>query len=276
MKNLWFLLCIGFYLAGIQLAEASNEEPKPVYDNIYASVYEQTVLLKVLQDKETDELQLLLANAGGMDVEKEALFRAGIETFVRKMQKRKEKTTTEKAFLEYLFYSVHRKYLKEYKPYYSFYSLLERGTYNCLSATALYAVLMDKLGISYQIYETDYHIFLLVKTAEGEQVLFESTDPLYGFISDREEIDQRIQEIRDDAQPQAEMQLPDRPYFNFDLQLFRPVSLKQLAGLQYYNQAAYLYNTQRVGQAAKMLSKGRLLYQAERFDEFASLLAELR
>lgn len=274
MKNLWFLICIGFYLAGIQLAEARNEEPKPVFDNIYASVYEQTVLVRVLQDKETDDLQLLLANASRMDMEKEELFRTEIETFVRKLQKRKGKVATEKAFLEDLFYSVHRKYLKEYKPYHSFYSLLENGTYNCLSATALYAVFMDRLGISYKIYETDYHIFLLVKTAEGEQVLFESTDPLYGFMSDREEIDQRIREIREDVQPQAEKQLVGRPYFNLDLRLFRTVSLKELAGLQYFNQSAYLYNTQRVAQAAKVLSKGRLLYQAERFDKLARLLAE--
>lgn len=271
MPGLRILLCFCFCLTFSALAKGAIEEPKPVYTDVYVSVYEQSILLEVIQGGQVDALRMFLASAAGMDRGQEAVLRAGLEEFIRKMQQRQSKLASDKALLEQLFYTVHRKYLKEYKPYKGFSSLLDQGTYNCLTATALYAILLDELGISYQVYETDYHIFLLAETAEGEQILLETTDPLYGFVSDPEEIQQRIKEICNDAF--AEGKVFDRNYFDFDLQVFRPVNLQQLAGLQYYNRAAYLYNTQKPDQAALALSKGRLLYQAERFDKLAQLLA---
>jgi hypothetical protein len=274
VSGLRFLLCFSFCLTISAMAKGAIEEPKPVYTDVYVSVYEQNILLEVIKGGQADGLQMFLAPATGMDREQETALRAGLEAFIAKMQQRQSKLSSDKALLDQLFYTVHRKYLKEYKPYMSFFSLLDQGAYNCLTATALYAILLDELGISYQVYETDYHIFLLAETAEGEQILLETTDPLYGFVSGREEIKQRIKDICNDAL--AEGEVLDRPYFDFDLQVFRPINLQQLAGLQYYNQAAYLYNTQRPGQAAVSLSKGRLLYQAERFDKLAQLLAAIQ
>lgn len=274
MKALRFLLFLSIWVAGVQIARAGIMEPKPVYPNLYVSVYEQMVLLNAIRSNHPDVLQLLLSNAAGMDEEKEKLYRSEIEMFTRKMRQKQVRVRDEKAFLDKLFYAVQRRFLKKYQPFQHFSALLQNGTYNCLSATALYALLLDELEISYQIYETDYHIFLMLETATGDQVLFETTDPLNGFVDEQEEIDQRIAAIRNDKL--AENTAPNRDYVDFGLQVFRPVSLQQLAGLQYYNQAAYLYNKQRIEEATLALSKGRLLYQAERFDKLAGLLTAAR
>lgn len=271
VKALRFLLCLSVWMAGMQTAHAGIEEPKPVYPYLYVSVYEQTVLLNAIRSSKPDNLQLLLSNATGMNEEKEEIYRSEIEEFSRKMRQKQLRKRDEKAFLDKLFYAVQRRFLKEYQPFQSFSALLQNGTYNCLSATALYALLLDELEISYQIYETDYHIFLMLETASGDQVLFETTDPMNGFVDRQEEIDRRIAEIRNDEL--AENTTPERAYVDFDLQVFRPVSLQQLAGLQYYNQAAYLYNKQQIEEATLALSKGRLLYQAERFDKLKGLIA---
>lgn len=275
MKAVRFLLCVCVWMAGMQLVVAGIKEPKPVKQPLMnGSVYEQTVLLNAMQTDKADALQLLLAGAGAMDVEKERLYRSRLEAFSGKLQKWQAKTRNEKAFLDRMFYTVHRRFLKNYAPFLGFEALMQNGTYNCLSATALYAMLLEELEISYQIYETDYHIFLMVETAAGEQLLFETTDPLNGFVESQEEIDRRIAAIRrDEGFSNAD---PARAYADFELQVFRPVSLQQLAGLQYYNQAAHLYNSQRIKEATLALSKGRLLYQAERFDKLAGLLATHR
>lgn len=271
VKALCFLLCMGIWMAGMQPVAAGIKEPKPVYRSLNGSAYEQTVLLNAIQADKADALQLLLANATGMDGEQERLYRSELDDFTRKMQQWKSKKRHEKAFLDKFFYAVQRNFLKKYAPFQDFSALMQNGTYNCLSATALYALLLDELKISYQIYETDYHIFLMVETTEGEQVFFETTDPLDGFVDKQAEIDRMIAQIRKDEL--VGNPAPTMAHVDFDLQVFRPVSLQQLAGLQYYNQAAYLYNTQRIEQANLALSKGRLLYQAERFDKLAGLLA---
>jgi hypothetical protein len=245
-------------------------EPKPVYPALYASVYEQKVLLQALQGKKNDALQLLLANATEMDLTKEEAVRKELADFLKKLQK-KQKRYSDKLFLEQFYYAVHRKFLKSYQPYQNFYALVNEGKYNCLTGTALYGYLLQELGYTFRLYETDYHTFLMVSTDAGEEILIESTDPLNGFMEDREQVAERLEQIKKDALPNTSAE--ERPYYDFKLNVLRQVSLAQLAGLQYYNQAAALYNSRKAKKAEIALGKGRLLYPAERFDHFAQLLA---
>lgn len=248
-------------------------EPKPVFRQPFVSVFEQQVLLKAVQGEKPDALSLLLADAPGMDSEKEEAVRRQLSSFLNKFQK-KQQRYSDRALLEQLYYATHRKFLKDYQPYRNFYSLVNEGSYNCLSATALYAYFLEELGYEYQVYETDYHIFLLVRTSDGEEIMFESTDSLYGFVEGETQIAQRLKQIKQDVLPQNSGK--NGRYYNFNLNVVRPVSLSQLAGLQYFNQAAAFYNAQRAKEAEILLSKGRLLYQAERFELFARLLADAK
>jgi hypothetical protein len=244
-------------------------EPKPVYPALYTSVYEQKVLLQALQGNKDDALQLLLSNAPEMDLTKEKAVRKELADFLKKLQQ-KQKRYSDKLFLEQFYYAVHRKFLKSYQPYQNFYALVNEGKYNCLSGTALYGYLLQELGYTFRLYETDYHTFLMVNTAEGEEILIESTDPLYGFVEGREQVAEKLAQIKKDVLSNASAE--ERPYHDFKLNVLRQVNLAQLAGLQYFNQAAALYNSRKAKKAEIALSKGRLLYQAERFDYFAELL----
>lgn len=267
-----FLFCMALLMGSTGL-KAGVEEAKPVNTQLYASVYEQQALLKALQGEQQDALVLLLANAPGMDAARENAVREELTAFIRKFKK-KQQRYSEKGLLQKLYFAVHRTFLKEYQPYRNFYALISEGTYNCLTATALYGYLLDQMGFSYQVYETDYHIFLQVYTSGGESILIESTDPLYGFVEGKEQMVERLKQIKQDALPNATAKRT--PYHDFDLNILREISLAQLAGLQYFNQAAALYNSQRIADAETALGKGRLLYQAERFDRFARLLADVQ
>lgn len=256
-----------------QSLNAGIVEPKPVFPSLYTSLYEQQVLLEAIQGGQPDALSLLLANAPEMDTAKEKAVRQQLTHFIQKFKKKQTKYS-EKTLLQQLYFAVHRTFLKSYQPYQSFYSLLSKGKYNCLSGTALYAYLLNELGFQYQVYETDYHIFLLVHMGNGAEIMFESTDPLYGFIEGEREISQRLDQIKQDALPNAAES--NKAYYDFELNVIRPVSLTHLAGLQYFNQAAAFYNAKRIKEAENALSKGNLLYQAERFERFAQLLTELQ
>ena len=273
MKRYTIFFIFSAVLLSSQPLIAGVGEPKPVFSQLYVSVYEQQVLLKAVQGEKQDALSLLLANSPGMDTAKESAVRQQLGHFIQKFRK-KQSRYSEEVLLEQFYYAVHRKFLKSYQPYRSFYTLINKGQYNCLSGTTLYAYLLGELGFKFQVYETDYHIFLLVRTADGEEIMFESTDPLHGFVEGEKQIAQRMEEIKQDALSATSEK--SKPYHDFELNIIRPVRLSQLAGLQYFNQAAALYNRQRLTEAEIALSKGRLLYQAERFERFAQLLAGLQ
>ncbi|AHM61297.1 hypothetical protein D770_15215 [Flammeovirgaceae bacterium 311] len=177
----------------------------------------------------------------------------------------KKGALSDRQLLHQLFYDVHRLYLKKFTQYTGLHALLKSGEYNCLSATAFYALLLERLDYKYEIIESVNHVVLLVKLQDGQLILLESTDPANGFLADKHAVKQRLQAIRDSEQAAG--------YYNLNLRIFRAIDLRELAGLQYYNYAAWYYNQRNMALAADYLRKGQLLYQSERFEKIAHLMA---
>ena len=169
-----------------------------------------------------------------------------VETIVASLKEKMNKSNNSERFLSNLFYKVHRKYLKHYRQYGDFESLLTAGQYDCVTGTAFYALLLDDLGFEYEIWETDYHIYLMVD-ADGQQIMMESTDPLEGFVTHSLEINTRVESYRLEGSGMS-----------------KTIDLQQLAGLMYYNLAVDSYNNQRPTEALTFLKKATSLYDAPR------------
>lgn len=149
--------------------------------------------------------------------------------------------------------------MKNYKYSESFNDLFTKGNYNCVSGTALYASVLKQLGYSPKIFETRYHIFLLVWLDNSARILFEATDPINGFVDDDIKISNCIKEYLYREQETINQQLTLSAPFN-DKLILNIVSQKQLAGLQYYNLAVQLINKENYFDAFRMLKKATLLY----------------
>lgn len=135
--------------------------------------------------------------------------------------------------LHKLFRATHKHILRQYRAYASLNELVN-GTYDCLTATALFTNLLTRAGFEYDVVETNYHIFLLVRTTDGEALL-ETTDPLNGVVVDREEIKSKVGGYR--AQGTASSS------YQYHREVFRKVNQKELIGLLLFNQAVNAYNT---------------------------------
>ncbi len=185
---------------------------------------------------------------------------------INSLRKKKNRLSTDEAFLRHVFYKIHRVYLKKYKPYQSFEKLFEKGEYGCLTGTALYALILEELGYQIEIRETNYHVFLLVK-AGNKQFLIESTDPLYGFLADEKAIAKRLNEIslKNTLAEKTEK-------YEFKCRINRTIRLEELIGLQYYNVATQYYNRGHFELALHFLHKSRQTYQSERQKEFFGLI----
>ena len=193
---------------------------------------------------------------------------AELPAFIGKLESKREDFKHEKSFVRYLFTKTHQKFLKHYTSYCSFSDLLNDGTYNCLTGTALYALLLDHLQIEYRIIETNYHIFLVAETAEGS-ILLEATDPANGFVDNDAEIQKRIATYRENV---LQRPVASKNYYAFNFDLYNEVTLDQVLGLMYYNYAVVAYNKQELVRTISNLDKAVMLYHSARVEEFSRIV----
>lgn len=202
------------------------------------------------------------------------------ENYAAIVNKLKEKKATAKSdamFLKHVFYTVHRKMLGEYEQYVTFSEIFKKEKkYDCVTGTALYALILDELGIDYQVHETDYHVYL-VAYAGGKEYLFESTDALAGFAWDPKEIAERRAFVNQESiRINTELAMTGLASNEKSTQgatyIDNVVNLRQLAGLHYYNQALKQFNNNAHREAYKMIIIAQGIYPSQRIKNASSFM----
>jgi hypothetical protein len=172
--------------------------------------------------------------------------------------------------LSRVFRKFHGTFLSRYEAYADFSSLFSRGRYDCLTATTLLSHILRKLGYQTEIVETTYHIFIKVRTAEGE-ILLESTDRLGGFIMGDEAIADRVAGYRSDG-PRLVDGGPGEAAYRYRCSVYRTVTPADLIGLLLYNQAVKAYNQKQWISSARQLEASFAQYPSDRCYELAAIL----
>jgi hypothetical protein len=151
--------------------------------------------------------------------------------------------------------------------------LLQDGKYDCLTGTALYAIILSELGVDYSIYEFDFHVFL-VASVNGDSVLLESTDPYYGFVNRSDQISKHInQYLTGEESPQNSNAPVGSNGHQYSSHINNRITLNELAGLQYFNLAINAFNQGEVELASSLLNKANLLYPSQRIKEIQKVFA---
>src|SRR5688572_21667209 len=68
---------------------------------------------------------------------------AVFENHLNEVFEKRSSFKNDQAFLQFVFNKTHRKFLKNFEAYSTFGELLKDGSYNCLTATALYALILE-------------------------------------------------------------------------------------------------------------------------------------
>ncbi len=192
---------------------------------------------------------------------------ARIEDFALQIVKRSAETESAE-FVHQLVRKAHQRFLKRYAEYATFTETLSSGKYNCLTGTALYALLLEQFQIPYRIVETNYHIFLLAETSEG-LILIEATDGENGLVYGEENIAQRIAVYRQQVPANSSVA---KQLYRYDHDVFNEVELQELAGLLHYNKAIVAFNERDLRKAVRSLSMAAERYESTRIAEFAHIL----
>lgn len=235
-------------------------------DDALFSDYERATITSFLQGDEIKLLDIYLIAGYEEALSKQNEWKS-FNDYLASLKKKKEKIKSGENFLEYLFFKTHRRYLKHYDRSAAFNDLFGKGNYNCLSATAFYVLLLEKLDYDYTIRETEFHIYILIDTA-NDQYLLETTDPLAGFVNGKHLIQKRIYDYKANITGQGSEK---ERYYRFNARVDNCVSKYQLAGLLYYNEAINYYNERKFEKCLDTLSKSLLFYNSERINEFYGL-----
>jgi tetratricopeptide (TPR) repeat protein len=181
------------------------------------------------------------------------------------------------SLLRIIFQKTHQRLLKDYTQHSSFADLLESGAYDCVSGSAALGLLLDRYGYSYEVVETDYHVFIQVYL-DGKKIILESTLPVGGMITAPSAVNDYLGAYLNEGKPAARNineGLAGAKVDTSDNTIFRKVNLSELAGLQHYNEAIVHFNQQEYRQAIDLLSKALVLYPSERIEGLKDLSIEL-
>ena len=181
------------------------------------------------------------------------------------------------ALLRVIFQKTHQRLLKNYRQHSTFSNMLDQGAYDCVSGSAALGLLLDRYGYSFDVVETDYHVFIQVYL-EGKTLILESTLPVGGMITAPSAVSNYLAAYLSEGAPVARNiseGLAGTKVNSLDNTIFRKVNLSELVGLQHYNEAIVHFNKQNYKQAIDLLSKAYTRYPSERIEGLKALSIDL-
>lgn len=227
----------------------------------FSSPFERTSFHVFLKDGKKEYLRLFLANSttGDEDLER---FENKIEQTLREINTSDAIRKKNDKKIKYIYQLVHDRFLSKYQEENRFYEIIKNGNYNCVTATALYALFFEKLGIPYTIKEEPTHVYL-VAYPNQENIMIETTTPASGFFSFDPAFKTtyintlKSQKIIGATEAQASNvdQLFNQYYFGKE-----NINLTQLIGIHFINDGLFKRDHDDIEGAYQQIKKGYLYY----------------
>lgn len=231
----------------------------------FTSGFERQTFEK-LQNRNVDYFSLFMANGALMREDKIAesqkkfydhVAAVGASTAGKKNDKR----------VKAIYANLHQKFLTKYEQLNRFEEIFYNGYYNCVSATAMYGMAFEKLGIPYSIKEEPGHVYMVAYPA-SERILLETTSQMRGYYQISNEFKSRYLKImRDQKLITAQEYNTNDVTTLFDKYYFAnkgEITLLQLVALQYANDGIYLCDEKKFADAYHQFEKAYLLFPTDR------------
>ena len=252
------------------LAQDLNTEHYPGYRSEHE--------YQVLNDKNSDILDVLLLTGNANQRIKTETVAAQIADFTMKLRNEGVLNLSEKKLIQTLHAAIHDEFLKKYEEVAHFYQLFESGTYNCVSSTALFAYVLDEFEVPYSIQELPNHVYLIAWPGV-RNIQVEMTSPKDGYFEpSNKEVSKAVHALRTyKLIGESEFEgKDDREIYNDFFFRDQSISLRELAGLQYFNEAIVLLEKDNKLDAYDEVVKADLLNENNRVKVFKSfILTEL-
>jgi len=266
-------LIIILFLSLITQAQKATDNPTLPKLDIYKGAEEKKLLSSIASGEDFDFLTLFLIS--------DSSSYASLST--NNLSSRLNEFVSSEGYLENhdykskdlkkIYKDVHDAFLTKYVDNPSFGQLFIDGNYNCATATALYALLLDKLKINYSIRQTPVHVYIVAEPATLN-ILFETTAP----GSKPVEITEKSKAAyvtylynnklisKEEYNSDDKNELFEKHFYSDEL-----IDKKKLAGLLYYNRGVEAMTEEHYNEAYKNFEKASFLYPDKKITYFTFL-----
>lgn len=251
MKVKFLLLFIIYttiaYSNSIDTTIFSNESEKAIFKDYNDSLKIEPLDLLLSFDYSEQNEELIKNRLNDIY---EALNLKGISSKSRKKQ------------IKIIYKYVHDALLKKYVEKAFFNDQFINGTYNCVTATALFALVLDHFNIPFLIKEMPTHVYI-VGDPGASDVLIETTLPSQGAVYFDEKYKKEfvMYLVNNKIVSQDEFNQHSIDYlFNEHFDQNKNIDLIQLAALLYYNNGIFKFQASNFKESARSFEKAYLLY----------------
>ncbi|GAB4335538.1 MAG: hypothetical protein OHK0038_13280 [Flammeovirgaceae bacterium] len=215
----------------------------------------------------------MLAGEEGMTIERADAIDEKMKVFWAKIHKIHQKDISESKKIRKIYQEISTTFFRTYSNFSSLADLIEKGEFDCLTATMLYVYVFDSLGYECQAFEMPNHVYLSIRLSNGKEWLIEPTllkDGLHTTAVQIESLRKHYQNEVIRFQTLVENEFLKSKFRN---SIHNPIGLNQLVGLQFYNRALKHFNEQDYKAALRELMKANQLYHCERHEVMIELTA---
>lgn len=212
----------------------------PVAIQKFHSTYEAQLFEKLVHDDEVDFLTFFVAADTAGTKEMYDIISAELNGFIAEQREDNITEKPAKKQIKKLYTDVHNRFLDKYELENDFTSIFDDGRYNCVSGSALFAHVFTALNIPYTIEEFPTHV-MLIAYPKGDQIAVETTDPADGTLVFTPKMKKEFADELRASKMISEAEYLEGPeaVFQKNYLINDQINFRQLAGIQYYNNAIY-------------------------------------
>lgn len=255
MKKLIVLFC-GILITTLTVAQTITEP------ETFTTAYEQQVLTKT----SSTFLELLMAPGEKASAARTESVKQKIDAFVAEVKSSDIMRLPEAKLMKELHKRAHAHFLTDYHYYTEFPEIFETGAYNCVTATALFALVLEELRIPYSIQELPTHVYIMAYP-DTKAVSVEMTALKNAYYSPaRKDVSKAVRMLvsaglttEKEVQEKGEQKVYQSFFNTNDV-----INLRELAGIQYYNAAIVAINAENVSLAYSNSCKTVRLYESKK------------
>jgi hypothetical protein len=162
--------------------------------------------------------------------------------------------------IQIIYKLTHDQYFKQYETNTFFDKIFENGNYNCVTATSLYALILNHFSINYKIKKTPNHVYLEVKDLR-KNILMESTFPQDGVFEYSDNFKkyyvdylEKNKLLRNEDKELSMQQIFSQYFYSAEI-----INIYQLASLQYYNMGLQKLNSANFNDALNNFEKCKII-----------------
>jgi len=228
--------------------------------------YDTDYEAQVLQDKNTTHLERLMALGPKASLERTAAAKKEFDAFISEIKSSKLLNKPEAKLMKELHALVHKRFLTRYQFVVPFHEIFKNGTYNCVTASALFALVLEELDIPYNIQEQPTHVYIMAyPDTKAISVEMTAVKDAY-YLTARKDVSNAVNALlelqltdREEIQMKGEVYVYNAFYNTNDV-----VDLGELTGIQYMNESISAVNDQRFADALSAICKAEMMYDVKK------------